>query len=1665
MQVKYGSYTGDGTSSKAITGVGFNPDLIIVKSNDGSDSIFRTSVMPANTSIHTRADLATLTTAILSNDTDGFTLGNDSNVNTNLTSYIYICVRDDGAGDFKVGSYTGNGIDNRTLTGIGFKPDLFVTKGNINGTGTYKMASYPNKSAAGQVFFGAGGQTWIHSTDSDGMTFSGENYANQSGTTYYWFAFKRVTGKTFTGYYAGDSSASKSFTDPGFKPGWVWVKDDNNQSPNFKTISHSSTNSQPFDGAYVTNGITSLDANGFTISNGAQVNIASGNFYYFCLYDPTSAQQTRGVSTGMLTTLAYPPTTMPTTYINDPMTTVAPTGTLTGNATWINNGAGLSYLRLTEALNNQSGNVEYATTIPQIMETHFDFYMSAAGADAVYFYWGCNTSPNNEDNDFGGYIVALDEYNGDNAPVQLQFRGVRIANTTGAAAFANAAWHTCKITIFGTLITVFVDGVQQISFTDTARTLLGSKIGFGSRTGGANDEHRVRNLIVSSPIYNLSITTNLIGNKVNTTAVNATLQNAGPVNANSTNSVFSILERAVNNTLALLSTLSPNPQIPRGVSISGMEFGSAFPGTIATDYFLSAASTYNYFGAKGFNIVRLAFMWERMQPSLNSAIYAGYKGEIDAEITKAANAGMKVILDMHNFGRRNIINTGGFNATFGTTTDVMFQGGTISSGTPGKISSSAYNRIYAGNYTQAGPYKIQADMRVDSNAGQTWNNIQLEAMRADVNNRYFVTLNTNTGAGWELYKVVGGVQTQIATGVVAYTTGTYYTIILDCGNTTANTLVLTIGGTQVYSGATDGALTGGQVAFYGNGASLSVTNVTLTVGADTSSGRTGSGFYRVGDAQLPITAFADFWSRMATAYSGNSNVMAFDLMNEPHDMPVPTTTSNYLTTATVTLMMQAGINAIRLVDKTKWIIAELDAWAGIQTFVSEYGSNPTPWLSDGADRLVYSFHYYCDDDHSGSYALAFKTSNNTAISGDVTPFISWCQTNSIPVFCGEYGVPNTSAWQVCLTTLFGLFNTYKVWSTQWSAGDAYTSITTLQPSAGPVDVLQMAIVGLAANLGNLIYEGLGNIGMFTLLETYAGYVQLFQDAFNGDLSNYSVGNGTWGIIGGTLNPLTQANPNWNGSEIQTIKNTYTDFDLSVRVKKGTANNQVIFRTDNGVGHITGYGIQLRSGYSGRAVRLESWASALLVEVDSGITWATGTWYRVRIRVVGWRIQSKVWLDGNAEPGTWLIDYTDNANLYASGAIGFSNENNLDSAFDDLVVTSIPNYTAAILTILETSFIKKTVALFTDFLTSVTTGNKTNAVLTTLEKVTNATTAIYTNLESSLKNSTTALFSLLEKPAKATAALLTNFEKKLSSTIAFLTTFARTGNSTTPVLTNLEANIKSTFAVNATLQNSQVYSSTAALSILEANKRNTTAILTTLEKQVQNSTTALITSLSKPGSNNTALLTILEEYSKPNTVAMLTTLETKKNATTSLLTILESNTKGSTIALAVILESYTNKSTISLITALESYSKASTLGVNAILESATKLSVSGMLTLLETSMKTSTFGVFTTMEKVLGVTIPLLTTFERTKGVTIPVTTTLEQVQKNTLAALTNLEVSKPSTIPVLTIFNRAGFQTLSVLTLLGLADPLGQHVVVLRPKEFATWLNIRNTETILRIRK
>ncbi|MFT4171290.1 MAG: glycoside hydrolase family 5 protein [Rhodocyclaceae bacterium] len=88
----------------------------------------------------------------------------------------------------------------------------------------------------------------------------------------------------------------------------------------------------------------------------------------------------------------------------------------------------------------------------------------------------------------------------------------------------------------------------------------------------------------------------------------------------------------------------------RGVNLAGGEFGSV-GGAYGYKYIYPNLNEVNYYKGKGMNIVRMPFRWERLQPTLNGPLSTEELARIDAFVGPATAAGMKVILDVHNYAR------------------------------------------------------------------------------------------------------------------------------------------------------------------------------------------------------------------------------------------------------------------------------------------------------------------------------------------------------------------------------------------------------------------------------------------------------------------------------------------------------------------------------------------------------------------------------------------------------------------------------------------------------------------------------------------------------------------------------------------------------------------------------------------------------------------------------------------------------------------------------------------------------------------------------------------------------------------------------------------------------------------------------------------------------
>lgn len=112
----------------------------------------------------------------------------------------------------------------------------------------------------------------------------------------------------------------------------------------------------------------------------------------------------------------------------------------------------------------------------------------------------------------------------------------------------------------------------------------------------------------------------------------------------------------------LLSWYARNSDEPRGVNVSGAEFGAPgstegvtefsneSPGEHGADYRYESQATFDYVASQGMDSVRLPFRWERIQPELGGALDRAELGRLRDAVGRAAAAGLEVILDVHNYG-------------------------------------------------------------------------------------------------------------------------------------------------------------------------------------------------------------------------------------------------------------------------------------------------------------------------------------------------------------------------------------------------------------------------------------------------------------------------------------------------------------------------------------------------------------------------------------------------------------------------------------------------------------------------------------------------------------------------------------------------------------------------------------------------------------------------------------------------------------------------------------------------------------------------------------------------------------------------------------------------------------------------------------------------------
>jgi Cellulase (glycosyl hydrolase family 5) len=87
-----------------------------------------------------------------------------------------------------------------------------------------------------------------------------------------------------------------------------------------------------------------------------------------------------------------------------------------------------------------------------------------------------------------------------------------------------------------------------------------------------------------------------------------------------------------------------------GAADSNPDFSSSRPGRYGYDYSYENTASYAYLAAQGVRLVRLTVSWERLQPVPGKALSPVELGRLRTALDRAAQAGIAVIIDLHNYG-------------------------------------------------------------------------------------------------------------------------------------------------------------------------------------------------------------------------------------------------------------------------------------------------------------------------------------------------------------------------------------------------------------------------------------------------------------------------------------------------------------------------------------------------------------------------------------------------------------------------------------------------------------------------------------------------------------------------------------------------------------------------------------------------------------------------------------------------------------------------------------------------------------------------------------------------------------------------------------------------------------------------------------------------------
>ncbi len=280
MQLASGSYVGNGATGRAITGVGFQPDAVIIKGNDAHLTVMRTATMTGDAAKELAVATRLQSSRVRSLDADGFTVGTHAEVNGSGVTYVWTAFKDDGAGDFRVGSYVGTGRDNLLIGGLRFQPSYVIVMPDRNERAVQRSSAMVGDYSL--MFDGTGPKpNYIQALQADGFQVGTDARVNASGATYHYVAWKAAPGTMSVGAYTGNDTDNHSIASIGFRPDYVIVKASVNEPAVHRAAPMVGDSTLSFSASTnLADAIQALEPDGFQVGTANTVNGVNTTYFW-----------------------------------------------------------------------------------------------------------------------------------------------------------------------------------------------------------------------------------------------------------------------------------------------------------------------------------------------------------------------------------------------------------------------------------------------------------------------------------------------------------------------------------------------------------------------------------------------------------------------------------------------------------------------------------------------------------------------------------------------------------------------------------------------------------------------------------------------------------------------------------------------------------------------------------------------------------------------------------------------------------------------------------------------------------------------------------------------------------------------------------------------------------------------------------------------------------------------------------------------------------------------------------------------------------------------------------------------------------------------------------------------------------------------------------------